>query len=208
MLTLQQDGTDILQAEADALQLGIQIFEVFQTDPPIYVWLCKLHHIHPIKELPSVLLDAGLYLISNDLFLVLHRVEVLMLDLQQCGRYGRCGLLDCNLPVFPPPRLAWVTPTRPAFHATIVQERSRGALVKLLNIVPTRSIEVRVLNPTREHTLASNVADYLLRATHAQLAPLSDFEVMNQFLTTKYCSVIYLRQNCSILKAGMQLFRG
>jgi len=87
------------------------------------VWLRKLHHLDPIEELPSVLLDAGLDLISDDLFLILHCVEELMLDLQQGGRYGRGSLLDGHLPVFSPPRLAWVS-TRPAIHTTIVQERS------------------------------------------------------------------------------------
>jgi hypothetical protein len=87
------------------------------------VWLRKLHHLDPIEELPTVLLDAGLDLISDDLFLVLHRVEELMLDLQQGGRNSRGGLLDGHLPVFSPPWLARVS-ARPAIHTTIVQERS------------------------------------------------------------------------------------
>ena len=87
------------------------------------MWLRKLHHLDPIKELPSVLLDAVLDLICDDLFLVLHRVKELMLDLKQGRRYGRRGLLDGHLPVFSPPWLAWVS-ARPAIHTTIMQERS------------------------------------------------------------------------------------
>jgi hypothetical protein len=87
------------------------------------VWLRKLHHLDPIKKLATVLLDTGLDLISDDLFLVLHRVEELMLNLQQGRRNSRGGLLDGHLPVFSPPWLAWVS-ARPTIHTAIVQERS------------------------------------------------------------------------------------
>jgi hypothetical protein len=87
------------------------------------VRLFKLHHLDPIEKLPSVLLDAGLDLIGDDLFLILHSVEVLMLDLQQGGRYCWCGLLNGHLPVFSPPRLAWI-PSSPTVNTTIVHERS------------------------------------------------------------------------------------
>lgn len=89
---MHNEKSDMLQAVAYDFHQKVDFLQIGKFHSPVRRLFLHVHNRYPLKQLVTVLLNTVLNLIGNDLFLVPHRMKVLMLYFEQSCRDCDCGL--------------------------------------------------------------------------------------------------------------------